>query len=264
MPDDRTIEDTIIEDAPGPTDESASTAPDKDTAEEEKQLFFGKYDSIEKAEQAWVERDKQYGKLTNEVGELRKTAEMLKAQADQAGAIRELVETLKPKQQAPDGNAYQQTLAEKYGEDQAGMAAEILQTTSSWYEQDRKRLEAQIAEREKSLHERIESLSAAQIKLTPEYLQNRDMVDDLTKGGMTLSAAIEFAQKISGTLPPKAPNRIQPPGGIGGDRSAPHEKPPQKYWTDEERARYKDEYGLTDEDLDAREAEVLAAAGGGA
>ena len=227
--------------------QTGSESPETGTEETAEQVFLGDYRSKEEAEKGIAEKDSLIGKLGSEVGDLKSRLSEYQSNADAAKAMREVAEALKPKEQAPDWAAQKRQWVEQYGEDQAEILAASLSTTNSWIEQEREKIKSDMNKELSELKGAVAAEREARIKLSPDYIQNKDLAESFVAKGMALNDAVEMASIIGEKIAPKAPERALP-SSVDGSRVTTKE--PEKFEFDDEYKSYLATRGLTAEDIE--------------
>lgn len=251
-------DETVVEDTPVAALDPNTTgqaSPSKEDTGDQTDLIFGKYSNMEEATKAYEEQQTLMGKQGNEVGQMRKEMEALKSQADQAGAIKELVTALKPAEPAgPDFAAVEKGLVDEYGEEVGPAVAKSLKIASGWMEQVEGNMTKARQTEIDAIRSEIANLSRSQTQASPEYLENKETVDELVELGMPMAKAIAYAKHNSDKAAPNAPDRAALPSAGGSGRVTTTQTVPDVYLSPEERAEYKAR-GTTDDELDQMEAE---------
>ena len=219
-------------------------------AEGEK-LILGKYKSMEDAEKGVAELNKQYGNQSREVGELRQQMETLRVQAQLAEKLDAIARNTSPKEKEPDFDTYAEQMAEKYDANPE-MLKEILRVQSSWIAESEKRVsqgrDSKVAELEKALT----AIREEQVKLSPSYQENRELIELATSQGVSVEQAMKIVASLKSKIAPTAPPRVDPPTGMGPQRAGAGGKR-IPWFSETDRAEMVRD-GLSAEDIEAAEA----------
>lgn len=185
-------------------------------------VVFGKHEfkSIEDAGRSYEESVRSMNLKAEEAAALRKENEALRQQAAQADILKDIAKNTAPREdKSSEFDAYVKQVAEKHDMSEEAVR-DIVAPTSGWVADAERRLQEKIDAFQQSVDGRFGSMTAAQMKLTPEYRENQEWVDKLVDGGMPMDKAMETAKEIRSSLPPTQPDRIDPPGTVAGTRVA--------------------------------------------
>jgi chromosome segregation ATPase len=229
-------------------------------------------DNEDKEAKRIADLQRGFQEKAEEAARLKEQMENLKAQADQAGAIKELVETLKPKEepQTPQWDAIEKDFIDKgWDEDEARKQVQSLQIAAAWQQQGEEQVRSSVLSEVEALKAQLAEERNQRVKLTADYTENQELVDEFVGGGMEINAAIAMAKKVSAQMPAKAPDRATPPPATGGGRIPQEAVKPATFLSEDERQRVIDmhiRFGSTPEEAarlaDVQEAEAKARNGG--
>ena len=252
MPDEVVAEDTVPTDAPSQV-ETGQTAPSTEDTASETELIFDKYKDMDEAKKGWEEEQALFGKQAAELGDLRKQVESLKSQADQAGAIKELVETLKPKEEpkSPEWGAIVQQFVDKgWDEEDAKRQVDALQISAAWQQQGEESVKSSVLSEVEQLKSELETERQARVMLTDDYRDNKDLVDQFVAKGMHINDAIPMAKQIAEQLPAKAPERGAIPPSLNGGRVSEERKAPEAILSDQDKVQIAANMGASVQELE--------------
>ena len=238
-----TVDATDIRDTKQDGPAEGADKPDGDMSQK---VIFGnrEFASVEEAAKSYTELEKKLGSQGNEVGTLRKELEAARQQAQLADKLDRIAQnTAKPEGPTPF-DQYKETLKAKYGEQEAQPYVEILETTGGWLAAEAKRndeLREELRKREQresELDQRFTKLEAEQLKATPDYATNQEIVDRFVEKGMSLRDAILEAKEIRKHMGAAQPERVDPPSSVSASRNgAGGGKAKVSLFTEEEKVR---------------------------
>ena len=265
MPDPTTaVLDTPVATPPAGPGSARGGAPGTgpDTAKPGQELILGKYESMETATVGHAELEKKFGDQSRELGEMRRQMETLQTQAQLAARLDQIAANTAPKEEPPDFDAWISREAERHGwdDEEKERLRFTAQMQSAWVTQESDRLRAENKQARDAVTAELKELRDAQVKLSPEYQANKDLIERFTAKGMAPKDAIEMAAELRANAAPTVPPRDTPPAGAGGGRATVHGSESAVYLTPEDRAQMKADEGLTDEELDSLEADYQARA----
>jgi len=246
MPEVETVADNIVDAQSQLKGQTVPTDVDNtDKTEVLPEKLRGK--SPEEIAKMYLEEEKKMGEMGNQIGDLKKQLEAVQQNnqlAETVAKVAEMAATKEPEKPKTDWDAVKEQMIQKHGEEIGTAMYETLATTNSWISEDVSAAKSEIEKAKAELAEQVQALKREQIKLTPEYRENQEWVDKLVDGGMSVEAAIAMASTITEALPAKAPERIQPPVGVGGSRTTADEPKEVVYITEEDKVKM----GLSDEE----------------
>ena len=210
--------------------------------------------SREEIAQIYVEVEKKLGQMGGEIGTLHKELENVREKNQLAEVVARLATPKEPEKPKTDWDSVKKQYVEKYGEDTGSAMYEALATANSWIREDVTAAKTEFERTKKELELQLNALKAQQITFTSEYRENKEWVDKLVEGGMSIDKAVKVAAEIGSAIPRKAVDRIQPPMGVNGTRKTMVEKKPEPYVTEAEKQQYLAS-GMTQEQIDTMEAE---------
>jgi len=251
MPDEAVVEDTVTD--AQYQEQTGQIPPSTEDTGEETELIFGKYKDMDEAQKGVDELNQNYGKQTQEVGELRKTVEELKARADNTGAINKLVETLTPKEEpkSPEWGAIVQQFVDKgWDEEDAKRQVDALQISAAWQQQGEESVKTSVLSEVEQLKSELETERQARVMLTDDYRDNKDLVDQFVAKGMHINDAIPMAKQIAEQLPAKAPERGAIPPSLNGGRVSEERKAPEAILSDQDKVQIAANMGASVQELE--------------
>jgi hypothetical protein len=239
MPEQETVdtvlnEDAHTEDGSAPvTDNAEGTIFDNMTPEELKVAVLEK-------EKSYKELHSKVGQMSGELGELRsfrKEAEGDNKLASVLTSVKDLVAE-KDKKPAFDYPAWEKELMDEAQENPAAAMQKFMRANASWSAQDKKELQTQHDKEMGAIREQLMSLGEVVQTTTPDYQENKELIEKLREKGMSIADAKVFAKDIKAEYAPAT--RQEPPGGINPNRVVAPERKPEAAVTPEEIQAWKD------------------------
>jgi len=221
------IQDTLpLNEQDQVTNETDGSAPGK-TETTPAKLFLGKYRTEEELEKGIHEERKLFGKQAEELGRLRSELEMSRRQEKLEEAIAAIARNKEtPKDEQADLEKYIESVSED------GMPKEAVKKLTGLYthwmsEADRK-YQSKMADLERKFGELSSRTQEEMERMTPEYQQNKFVIDKMVAGGMSLSKARELVSELM-KADADAPVRLEratPPASITPTRVIQHNATP--------------------------------------
>lgn len=199
------------------TDNADGSIFDNMTPDELKAAFLEK-------EKSYKELHSKVGQMSGELGQLRQLRKEMEGESKLADAVSAVKALVADKDKKPefDYEAYEASLAEKMAENPAEAAKDLLRTVNSWMNQDRAKLKGESVSEIQALKAQLKELSEAVETTTPDYNENKELIEKLRSKGMSIKDAKAFAKEIRETMP-QGERRIVPTG-INPTRVASSEK----------------------------------------
>ena len=188
-----------------------------------------------------VKRDEQYANLRsmdsrkdNELGELRKLKDSLDTDNKLANVLSSVKDMVADRDKKPR-QTYEELEAEimlEAQENPAEAMKKFMRTNLGWSEQDKQANEQKYGKVIDELKSQISGLAEVVETNSPDYQDNKDLIEKLRDKGMSIADAKAFAKGIVAEYAPET--RQTPPVGIDPTRVVTPEKPAGKPWTDED------------------------------
>ena len=182
--------------------------------------FLLSYRTREDAEKAYLEKDKTIARFAQEKDELARKVERL--QTETLERLTKLATDNDSDKPTKKEAANLDELKARIREDPAN----TMEIVSAWSQDLDGNLRKYADDKLAGVLTQIEKVSERVTKSSPEYVKNREMVEELrTDYGMPLDKALEFAAK-HGKRGPSQPNAPQPPGTPKGPSKVKTETKP--------------------------------------
>jgi polyhydroxyalkanoate synthesis regulator phasin len=236
------IQETLPLDGQTPDLQSLDgSVPTKDTTPA-KTLIFGKYKDTTEAEKGFKELEKDRGRLADELGKTRSELDMARRQEKLEAAVEAIARSKEvPKDEQAD---FEKFVEEVSGEwiDNPKIAVKRMATLyNDWLSISEKKHSTKIEELEKKFSEFSSRTAENMERMSPEYQQNKYLIDKMVAKGMSLSDARSLVGELM-QADPDAPVRLEratQPSAIAPTRVIPTQTTPASA-----------KYMFTTEDLD--------------
>jgi len=241
MPEQETVDNVLDKDAhtidgsTPETDNVEGSIYDNMTAEELKAAVLEK-------EKGYKELHSKMGQMSGEVGELRKLKERIETDNKLADVLKVATELTANKDKKPefDYEAWEASLLEEAQENPGLALKKALRAQASWSAQDKAELKSQYEKEMSEMKQLVASLGEVVETTTPEYQQNKELIDKLRDKGMSIKDAKAFAKEIRESMP-AIEERRTPPSGISPTRVIAPEKKQEAVVSKEEIAKWESE-----------------------
>jgi len=189
--------------------ETGDTAPNTDNAAATQPLILGKFKSADDVIKSYSEVEKEKGRLAEELGKIRSDMETLKRQSKLEEAVAAIAESKKEKPEpAIDLESFLSTTGDELLEKPKDSLKKITGLFNSWLVQSEKNANQRIETLERKLEEATSHTTEAMQRMSPEYQQNKYMVDKMVEGGMSMAKAIGLVKDLM-AADESAPIRLQ-------------------------------------------------------
>lgn len=231
-------EDTILEAQLDTLEDALS-----DSADETPELILGKYKDMDEAQKGMKELEKKFHQVSAENAALREKTELKQV-------LEKMTEMSSSKDSTDDSverlNEEFARIADDFREDPEEGVKKMSSLMNAWIIDEGRKVKAETSKEVSELRQSLSELRESMGNMNPDYIENKELVDELVSDGMAKAKAIDWAKKMKGS------SRVLPTS-LSGSRIRESEKK-SVYLTKEDRARMKAYDGLTDEDLDMLEA----------
>lgn len=187
----------------------------------ESTFYVGTYKNREEAERGFQEKEAYIAKLRSEHDKAQARLDAM--QSEVLGKLTSAVTSGNGKAAGDDAGAKAQKAKEieKLKEDIRADPANAVELFNAWLVESEGLLTAKMQKQVETLSEQIAALNGRMVTASPEYQQNKEMVESLTKKGIPLQKAIEIAQEFAPMMNGGGrSDKGSPPGTTGGTGAA--------------------------------------------
>jgi hypothetical protein len=238
--------------------ESTQESADPTKVETSGKLIFGKYKTPEEAERGFKELERELGKKASELGDLRHRTQSLEEKSRLADVLERLGQPKEEAKKSIDFDAFFKEVESEITDNPVQAQRKMAAMYAGWMKETETSLKSEYEKRistiESGLKQKLDMLEEETEKLKPDYMDNQDLIEMFTSKGMKLKDAKELAKQTKTKLGIKD-ERINPPSSISSTRSSSASATVERYLSDDDRAVYKANMGLSDAELDAMEAD---------
>lgn len=227
------------------------------SSEDKPQLIFNKFKSIEDAGKGYLEAQRKISSQGEELRTIKQSLKDLEEKTNIVDAIKQISQTSQSKQ-GPSENDYDKFvdgLGEEFIQSPKEALKKLLGVNNNWLGEVERTSKSYSDAKIAVLEKRLADYESKLEQVDPGYQKDKDMIDRLVKGGMSIKAAKEFLKDVSSEDSPITIQRSRPPitpsGGVKGGQ------PVKSYLSAKERAEWKKE-GLTDDMINDVEEEYKA------
>jgi len=231
MPDEKTETTTqavaSTEDGSAPTLDNAEESLFENMTPEELRVELSNKDK------SYKELHSKVGQMSGELGELRKIREKAEMDGKLASVLDVANQLVADKNKEPERNyeEWEAKIIEEAQENPAEALKKAMRAQSAWSAEDRKAIEDKYGSVISELKSQISGLAEKYETTTPDYQENKELIEKFRSKGMNVADAKAMAKEVRETL---TPERTQPPQGVNPTRTVTPDKPAEKPWTDED------------------------------
>lgn len=199
--------------------------------------FFDKYEDLDAVGKAIHEKDATISRQGEENARIREQLAAAQQNAEIASALKGLTDAQKAERNSanePDYDQYIAEIGEEFQSDPKAAARKLADLTAFWQSEGQKRINADRETMMAEINSKISSLTDGQVKLTPEYRENKDLIEVLMKDA---NLDLHQAMKMAGTVRKVAPTVMQrntPPVSVSQSRVTSRDDGVSKYWDNAE------------------------------
>lgn len=193
---------------------------DGDADNSDSPFYVGTYKNREEAERGFQEKEAYIAKLRSEHDKAQARLDAM--QNEVLGKLTSAV-TTGAKSAGDDAGAKAQKAKEieKLKEDLRADPANAVELFNAWLVESEGLLTKKMQDQVETLTKQIEVISGRLTTASPEYQQNKEIVESLTKKGVPLQQAIEIAKEFAPMMAGGGrSDKASPPGNTGGAGAA--------------------------------------------
>lgn len=228
MPEAETVVEENLDGQAQDTTVAADNAPGQENASVRDQLILGKFKTSDDLAKSYTEVEAEKGRLANELGKLRTEIEAVKSQNEMAKAIASLAEARKPKDEPKDANL-EEFLSELEADGVSKAAAKkLIGLSENWLASTEKKMKDEVEATRKELQELRRQTYDEMERMSPDYQQNKPLIDEMVAGGMSIASARSLVRKLSeadASAPVRLERAVQP-SAIAPSRVIPKAQTP--------------------------------------
>jgi hypothetical protein len=215
------------------TDNAEGSLFDNMTSEEQKSAFAEKAKSFD-------ELHAKMGQMSGELGELRSFRKESEGESKLASAVSAVKDLVAEKEKKPelDYEAFEAQILEEAAENPGEAMKKFMRVNSSWADRDKAELKAEHEKEMGDIKSQISVLAEAYQTTTPDYQENKELIEKFRGKGMSIADAKVMAKEIRDMLPES--QRTTPPSGVDTSRTViPERKQTEARYSVEEIADMK-------------------------